>query len=109
MKNSGIYAILNRKTGRVYIGGSLNLKQRFRAHKLDLKRGVHYNHKLQKEYGKFNEENFEFQILEFVSDCSSLIRREQYWIDNYRQRRKAYNLCPIAGSSLGLNIPRMQS
>lgn len=42
-----------------------------------------------------------FSVLEQGLDEIDLVPREQYWIDQYDFTTELYNLCPIAGSSLG--------
>jgi group I intron endonuclease len=62
-KEIGIYWIRNKITNKRYIGGSIELKKRIRAHKNLLKRGVHINYLLQEEFDKCNLEDFEFKVL----------------------------------------------
>ncbi|QIW88501.1 hypothetical protein [Pseudanabaena phage PA-SR01] len=44
---SGIYQIINKENGKIYIGSTLNFKMRFRGHKSELRRGIHGNAHLQ--------------------------------------------------------------
>jgi hypothetical protein len=57
---------------------------------------------LQRAWGKYGEENFEFTILAFV-DALDLLRAEQAWIDKTRcaDRRFGFNICTVADSPLG--------
>lgn len=112
MKNiigSGIYKILNLKTGIFYIGSALILRQRKYEHFKYLKKKSHYNIYLQNAFNKHGEENFIFEILEFVPDKTKLIEREQHYLDtllfafekNNKFNKLGYNIFRVAGSSLG--------
>lgn len=63
----------------LYIGQSKNIKDRWRAHKRDLKNNRHRNCHLQNVYNK-NGGGFSYTILE---ECliSELNEKEQYYID----------------------------
>jgi hypothetical protein len=100
---SGIYCIKNIITNKVYIGSSVNIKNRIKGHERLLKRDGHYNNYLQKAWSKYKEESFMFTVLERVIN-EQLIEREQYWIDFYQsaKRKFGYNICPKAGNTLGV-------
>ena len=76
---SGVYCILNKNNNKRYIGSSVNTRSRLLQHRSQLKRNVHYNSALQKD---FNINHFEFYVLEYC-DKNSLLNKEQYWIDFY--------------------------
>lgn len=82
---SGVYAIKNNKTGRLYIGSSKDVRLRKNHHLHFLRNEKHYNEELQKDW---NEESFSFFLLE---ECSEevLRDREQAWIDS---SSNTYNL-----------------
>ena len=80
MKVCGVYKITNNETGKFYIGSSIDIYQRWHAHKSKLKRGVHCNQHLQNSWNKYGEEVFLFEIL-FQVDEESLLREEQRVID----------------------------
>ncbi len=98
---SGIYAIRNKQTGRVYVGSAVNLTVRLYNHRSDLNTGRHCNIKLTRAWAKSGAEAFEFVVLESVACAADLIGREQHWIDTLDAVRSGYNIAPIAGSSLG--------
>lgn len=91
-----IYGILNKLTGKYYIGSAINFSKRKTQHLRMLKEKRHHSYLLQKDW---KENLFEFIILENVKEKESLIQREQWWIDN---TSSFYNICKIAGSSLGV-------
>lgn len=81
MRKSGIYAIYNSKSGKVYVGQTIDLERREYDHFYELKRGKHHNNYLQRAYNADGNENFHFVVLE---ECSveELDKREVYWIDH---------------------------
>lgn len=80
----GIYRIKNLINNKVYIGSSVNIKQRFREHKRALLNGVHHSRHLQKSWDKYKESSFEWNILEFITDVSILRKREKELILEYK-------------------------
>lgn len=96
---SGIYQIRNLVNGKVYVGSSKNILNRWAQHKRDLKRGTHYNDALQRAWNKHGEDGFIFEILEKTS-IDELLDREQFWYDKLESHdnNKGYNLSPIARS-----------
>jgi group I intron endonuclease len=98
-RSSGVYQILCKPTGKIYIGSAVNFPARWSHHRNSLRRGVHRNIHLQNAWDKYGEESFEFSVLEFVERID-LLRAEQAWIDKTRciDRRIGFNLYPIAGS-----------
>lgn len=86
----GIYKIVNKETGKTYIGQSVNIERRFKEHccKKDLV--------IDQAIEKHGKENFEFEIIE-ECDVSQLNEREQYYIQLYNTYQKGYN-CHSGGS-----------
>lgn len=98
MKISGIYQIQSKvKPERIYIGSAVNITDRWRRHKGDLKRGIHGSKKLQRYYDKYTKDDLIFIIIE---PCLTefLIIREQFYIDTLMPY---FNSRPIADSQLG--------
>ncbi len=93
-----VYLLENNDNGRRYVGSTINFAQRRRRHFKDLKRGIHRNIFLQREYDKHGNV-FSIRILEQVSDKNQLIEREQYWMDVLNPE---YNLARKAGNCLGV-------
>lgn len=100
----GIYSIKNIVNNKVYIGSAARLQKRKSEHFGRLKAGKHFNAILQKAWLKYGESSFEFLVLERVANVSSLIEREQFWIDAMRtaERGVGYNICPLAGRQSGV-------
>jgi group I intron endonuclease len=59
----GVYAIRNIRSGRQYIGSSINLRSRIRSHIKDLLAGCHANHALQSDFSALGANNFEAKTL----------------------------------------------
>jgi len=81
--NSGIYKILNKTNNKVYIGSSVNLKNREYKHFWMLKKNIHDNKFLQKSFNRDGLENFVFEVLENC-DLNLLIDRENHYINDYK-------------------------
>ena len=63
---SGIYAIWNSITNKIYVGQAVNITKRWKNHKIELKLNRHSNKYLQSAYNK-NCLFLVFYVLEFVS------------------------------------------
>ena len=102
-RQSGIYQILCKPTGKVYIGSATDLIHRKSQHVSDLSKGKHRNSRLQNAWNKYGKNAFEFSILEICSK-ESLINREQYHLDILWTLGKEhrFNIVPVAGSNLGM-------
>lgn len=100
----GIYQIKNKANEKIYIGSSINIKDRWRWHNWALKSQKHHSRYLQRAWNKYGEENFIFEILEIVEDEHFLLSREQYYLDKYKPFKKeyGYNLSNTAGNCLGV-------
>ena len=89
----GIYKITNKINGKVYIGQSVNIKQRWRNHRTDAfaKKSHKYNSPLYRSMRKYGIENFLFEI---IQECSKedLNRLEIFYIAKYHAHgEKGYN------------------
>ena len=101
-KNNIIYKIRNLLNGKVYIGQSNNIKNRFNGHKHHTK--TNKKHPLYDSMRKYGIENFEIIILEWVDSITKLNEREQYWMGHYKSydRNFGYNLRSKAESNRGM-------
>ena len=99
---SGIYRIRNLVNGKVYIGSAVNIRHRWQLHIQQLRNNKHHSVKLQRAFNKYGEDNFTIEILEILEDRSLLLETEQKYMDKYNVVQEGYNVCPIAGSSLGV-------
>lgn len=84
MKIQGIYKIRNILNNKIYIGRSLNIEKRFREHKHVEKAKVPHSYPIARAINKYGIINFEFIIIEVVTDYLKLDERELYWIKYYK-------------------------
>lgn len=93
----GIYALLNKTTGRVYVGQTNDIKVRCTTHFYRLRRGIHKNKYLQNSYRKHGRDAFTSLALKecFVEDLTGW---EQYFIDYYRTVAGVFNSAGPADS-----------
>lgn len=97
---SGVYSIRLISDGREYIGSSVNIDDRWRRHKKDLRGNKHHSAKLQRAWSKYGEDSFEFTIMELCNPIrSTIIDLEQQFID---ARKPEFNISKIAESPLGI-------
>lgn len=99
---SGVYAITNTETDKMYVGSSVNLQKRLREHRIALCKNSHHSIKMQRAWGKHGAENFRFATLLLCSP-KDLLFYEQRAIDAFKSATRAgYNVAATAGSSLGV-------
>ncbi len=96
-KISGIYIIKNSKSGKSYVGESINVKERLKTHLLGLNALYHPNKDLNKDYLRDGGKYFLFELIETMKPVKDrtllkekLKEREQYWINQF-QKEKLYN------------------
>lgn len=87
----GIYKITNQINGKVYIGQSVNIKERWRRHRTAVNENT--NLPLYRAIQKYGLENFTFEVIE---EClkKELDEKEIYWIKYYNSinPERGYNL-----------------
>jgi group I intron endonuclease len=99
----GIYQIRNKTNNKVYVGRSVDIYDRWREHKKDLRHNKSTCTYLQNAWNKYGEQNFEFKILELCSR-EKLLEKEQSYLDLYKsyEEDNGYNINPTALGPLGL-------
>ena len=95
---SGIYQIVNHKTGHRYIGSAVNLGRRMNYHRWLLEGNRHWNRRLQLAWIKYRAPAFEFTVL-CVCRKDDLLFFEQRAIDQFAA--SLYNTKKLAHSMLG--------
>lgn len=99
LDRSGIYQIVNKNNGKIYVGSAVNLLKRKHTHFAKLKTQTHNNPYLQSVYNK-NPDVFGFYVLEFC-DREDLLSREQIWLDVlYDEQDRCYNIGKIASHAM---------
>lgn len=93
--NCGIYKIENLINGKVYIGQSICITHRWRAHRKDAYNPKNrcYERPLYRAIRKYGLDNFSFTVIEYCSE-DILNEREVYWIKYYNSFEDGYNLTP---------------
>lgn len=79
---TGIYKIQSKTTGKLYIGSSIDIEQRWRQHLSSLRSSTHGNYKLQGLYIEHGEKDLEFSIIELCT-AEERFQREQFWINEF--------------------------
>ncbi len=95
----GIYKIENIWDGKVYIGESNNIEERWKTHKEDLNNNKHHSYKLQEAWNKDGEISFVFEIikelddnLNFIALQDLLLVYEDMYIKQYNSINDGYNI-----------------
>ena len=89
----GIYKIENLINGKVYIGQSINISERFTEHKretFNFSNKTKFYYHLYCAIRKYGLENFSFSVIEECSE-KELDEREIFWIKEYNSYQKGYN------------------
>lgn len=88
----GIYKIENLINNKCYIGQSVNIKRRWKAHKEASKniKNKTYDFPLYKAIRKYGLENFSFEILEICSE-NLLNEKEKYYVKYFDSYNNGYN------------------
>jgi len=103
---SGIYLIINKVNGKMYVGSAMNCKRRWSEHKTALNKNKHCKHGkcyLQHAWILYGAENFKFVIFENEIPTEDLLLWEQAVLDFYESYNpdKGYNNVKFAGSNRG--------
>lgn len=88
----GIYIIKNKINNKFYIGSCKDFRKRKNNHLSNLRRNKHHCQKLQRAFNKYGEDNFEFKLIEELTENTLL--REQYWINLLNPN---YNCAKLVG------------
>jgi group I intron endonuclease len=92
---SGVYSITCIANGRVYVGSSCDLRDRWQSHKTRLNCGVHSSKLMQQDYNLYGLNSFEFKALKFTD--ARLTAWEQYWQVKLGCLASGYNSYPAVG------------
>jgi len=87
---TGIYKITDIETGKIYVGQSVNISDRFKNH---IKAGLGIDSSNNKLYSTMKEhgvENFYFEVLE-ECERALLNEKEKFWIDFYQSESFGMN------------------
>lgn len=84
-----IYMVKNCVNGKVYIGSTGNVTDRFNKHKQDLNNSIHHNEHLQRAWDKYGADSFEFKTLMVCPD-KERNHCEQMFMDLYNSQNRDY-------------------
>lgn len=75
-----IYQIKNIINNKCYIGSTINYEKRKQKHLRLLRKNLHHCRHLQSSFNLYKENNFQFSIVEIISDPITLVYKEDWWI-----------------------------
>lgn len=96
-----IYSITNKINNKRYIGKTKFLKIRFYDHLRHLRKNRHVNNHLQRAWKKYQEQNFAFEIIEYIDNEECLNEREIYWIAYFKSHNSDYGYNKTLGGDGG--------
>lgn len=102
-----IYKIHNMINNKVYIGSANGHYRRKGQHYWMLRNNKHFNKHLQSSWNKHKECNFNFEIIEFITNTDTILTREEYFIKKYDATNptKGYNHRNNCHTTLGNKWP----
>lgn len=102
----GIYKYQNKINGKIYIGQSIQIEERFRQHLYDSTRcSINEVTGIDFAICKYGIENFDFSILE-QCNIEQLDEKERYWIAYYDSYNNGYNRTPGGKALRGSEHPK---
>ena len=104
----GIYKITNKVNGKIYIGQSITIKNRWKQHINEAKNNRN-NAALYLAMRKYGIDNFSFEVIE-ECDIKFLNEREIYWINFYNSfEGEGYNMTPGGSEPVKADIQKIYS
>lgn len=88
---AGIYGIMNKVNGKVYVGQSSSIGNRWGVHMYRLSHNSHHCAKLQADWNLYGAIAFTFEILEVVPNAENMNEAERVWFDKYDADDLTYN------------------
>lgn len=90
---TGIYKLVNTRTGEIYVGQSYHIRNRLKSHMIQLKEKTHHNKGLQEDYN--NGDKFVLEVLEKTkADKDLMNEKEVLWISKLNSFYEGYNRTP---------------
>lgn len=91
MKTGLIYKLTSKTTNKIYIGQTINLRNRIRKHKHDKFENPKRN-SLQYDLNRYGIDDFDLEIIEDNIPQTKLHEREKYWIKKLNTIKNGYNI-----------------
>ena len=101
MRQAGIYALVNKDNGKIYVGRTVDLEKRKKTHFWMLSKNRHPNCHLQRAWNQ--GQRFDFVVLEECEACQCN-EREIYWIAYYDTMKNGYNQCEGGQTTTGYHF-----
>lgn len=99
---SAVYKITNEQNGKVYIGGSSNVRDRRQHHEWDLEHNRHANKALQEDFNNCPD-SFRFDVIEYCSE-EDLVDLERKYIAEYDSMNHAHGYNRESGGNANKTI-----
>lgn len=95
--------IMSVESKKVYIGRSIDISNRWRRHKWELRNNIHCNQHLQAAWNKYGEDKFIFSVVEL---CENIVERETHYIRHFESNdsNKGYNILSECDEVVNKNI-----
>lgn len=77
---SGVYVITCLPTGKIYVGSSIDINERWLVHTTQLIKNKHHSRHLQFAWNKYGSDAFSIGVIEQCHPAE-LLEREQYYLD----------------------------
>lgn len=87
-----IYMIENKRNGKRYIGMTMDFEKRKKRHHYELRKNIHTNKELQKDFDNGSWEDFEFKVLKKVKGLEQAAKEENRLIEYYDTVGNGYNV-----------------
>ena len=99
-KNRCVYSLTCTTTGRIYIGSSICIHQRKANLLYRLRVGTHPSNRLQTEFNKYGEKNFQFKIIAHLGDVTEIdVRRREQQELNKIPKEQRINKYAVIGKN----------
>ena len=97
-RTCGLYVIRCAGNGSRYFGSAVNIAQRWRQHRYDLRKGRHSNTRMQRTWNKYGELSFSFSVL-VVLERDDRLETERKLLATVRDDPATLNMsaCPTGG------------
>lgn len=105
-KYAGVYQIVNKINNKVYIGGTLDLRERLSNHISELRNNHHHSIYLQRAFNKYGVNNFYFEILDICESNWDIIESiEQNYFNIHKENfvKNTYNILNISNRGFSKN------
>lgn len=97
-----LYIIFNKINGKMYVGITKNIKERWRRHRITAKGKKTYRQAIHWAIAKYGESNFIFKPIEILPDLEAANTREKEWIKSLKENNyQLYNETDGGDGGLG--------